>query len=160
MTFLLADEFRSLVLLNAGEVITDDVLKKLLEFSAIRVTIDIGTSEKNDITKYVHFLLAKHHYFRALAARALKFGYIEAEAQGRKVKKAYEELKTEAQEALNEYDMFIKSLFRKEVGATEHIANMVSNETLNKIKDTMQGLNNAQNLDRNLRTFGTRTGGQ
>lgn len=140
-------EVRVLMQFQSADLPSDADMQKILEFVKIKLTADIGTSSTG-MYRYCQFLLIKAHIMKALASHSIAKGYIMVEAEGRKVKKAYEELKAEADALAAEYKQVVNAQFRSEVTMTMPIANSVSSEISEAYAKIMQGINNAEQYEK------------
>ena len=93
-------------------------------------------------------LQTKVEVARALATRALSKGYVQVNAEGRTISKAYQELRLEAENAIQEYKGFILRNNRREATSTQYLddTTLIDDYTRDDIINMMNGVTDGQDF--------------
>ena len=148
MATLTNTELRTLMQLETDDKPSAADMTTIITWANYKVIADIGSISTNT-ANYALYLWSKKCVLDGQATSALGKGFVEAVVEGRRVRFNADQLKAEAEKVAQEYERFLYNNFSNatDVGNTTFMEDVVSDETLQSIKDRMQGVNNAQNQD-------------
>jgi hypothetical protein len=147
---LTAEELRIIMQFDENDYPNPSDMKMLIEIAALKLHADVLSGDTKKL-KYALILLSKFQVWRALAAKALSKGYIQINAEGRNITKAYNELLRDSETAMQEYMEFLINNFREETSYSRPLykSGAITSEALQNIRDTMYGVNNILNYESN-----------
>ena len=127
----------------------DEDATLLIEQAHVQISQDIGT--KNAITvparlKLLGFLLSASFICRSLATRALSKGYVSVSLEGVNIMKAHDGLLRLADYY---FQLYQEQLAKDTIDytATSYLAGILPVDTVNDIRDTMNGVTNGKSFD-------------
>jgi len=137
-------ELRTYLQYDTNDYPTEEDMRFYIKFSMKRLALDIDSSDEN-ILFIATLLFAKYQVLRGLAARSIKTGYVQVNAEGRTITKAYQEFVLDAENSYQEYKEFLLSVGRQEAMSTNFMddTSIVSSWTRNDIIAVMNGTSNA-----------------
>jgi len=147
-------QLRTLLQFDANDYPNEDDLRTFIKMAQSQFLLDCSSSN-NSINFIGLFMLSKYHVLRSLATRAVSKGYVTINAEGRQITKAYQELVLEAENTFEEYKVFLKNNLQKEATSTQPMTNsgVVDSEMILTFKDMMTGVENAVNMQRDLKSL-------
>lgn len=118
-----------------------------IKIAQVNVDLDMDSGNSN-ILFIATLLQSRVEVMKALASRALSKGYIQVNAEGRIITKAYQELRLEAENAVQEYKEFVLRNNRREVTSTNFMddTTIIDSWTRTDIIQMMNGTSNAENF--------------
>jgi len=146
-----ADILRTYLQFDVNDYPTPDDMAFFISISNIQVGLDLDSSD-TDTVYLATLLLSRYNVMNALATRALSKGYIQINAEGRTITKAYAEMKEIAEVS---YDLYLRFLdnFRTEADITTfwNDANLIDPDTKQEVLDRFTGTQNLMDLNDDTR---------
>jgi hypothetical protein len=142
--YLTPVELRTFLQYDENDYPNKEDMRFMIKLSMKKIALDLDSSDEN-ILFIATLLLAKTNILRSLATRSIRTGYIQVNAEGRTITKAYQEFVLDAENSLQEYKEFILSVGRVESISTNFMTkNEISSYTREQIIDMMNGTTNAE----------------
>lgn len=157
--YITEEELRVWLQFGENDYPNRDDMRKFIKIAQMKVDLDVSSSNTN-IKKIAMLHLAKYYVLRGLATKSVSKGYVTVNAEGRTVTKAYQELVLEAENVIQEYNIFLRENLTSEVSRTDFMddSTAVDGYTRTKINDIMTGLQNAMDFEDSHRViYGRRT---
>jgi len=145
--YVTPEEMRIYLQFDTNDFPSPADLRFFIKIAQINVSLDMDTSVKN-LLFIATLLQSKVEVMRALASKALAKGYIQVNAEGRTITKAYQELRLEAENAIQEYKGFIMRNNRREATSTQYLADtsLIDDYTRIDIINMMNGVTDGQDF--------------
>ena len=138
------EELRTYLQFDNNDYPTNTDLRFFIKFAMKNITLDLDSSNEN-VLFIATLLFSKAHVLRGLATRSVRTGYVQVNAEGRTITKAYQELVLEAENTIQEYKEFILKVGRREATSTNYMndTTVIDSWTRQEIIDLMNGTNDA-----------------
>jgi len=145
--YVTTEEMRMFLQFDINDFPTPNDMRFFIKIGMTNVGLDMDTSSVN-ILFIATLLRSKELIMRALASKALSKGYIQVNAEGRTITKAYQELILDAENTLQEYKEFILRNGRREATSTNFMddSTVVDTWTRSDIINIMNGTTDAQDF--------------
>lgn len=142
--YITPEQLRTWIQFDENDYPNRNDMKSIIILSQSKMAFDVDSSDDN-FNRIALFLLSRSMVLRALASKSLSKGYITINAEGRQVTKAHQELVLEAENTMNEYKEFIRSILTSEVASTNFMddSDLIDPLTRQKFIDIMNGTQNA-----------------
>ena len=151
--YITPEELRTFLQYDTNDYPTPQDMRFFIEIAQRRLALDIDSSDTN-ILFIATLLLGKTYVLRSMASRSVKTGYVQVNAEGRTITKAYQELVLDAENSYQEYKEFLLNVARQEAMSTNFMddTNNISSLTRQQIIDIMNGTTNAE-ITQNARRY-------
>ena len=138
------EEMRTYLQFDKNDFPTPADMRFFIKIAAVNVSLDLNSSNTN-VVFIATLYNAKAEILRALATKAVSKGYVQVNAEGRTITKAYQELVLEAENVIQEYKAFLVRNGRREATSTNFMddTTLVDSWTRKGIIDIMNGTSNA-----------------
>jgi len=145
--YVTPDEMRTYLQFDTNDYPSQADFRFFIKIAQVNVGLDMDSSSTN-ILFIATLLQGKVEVMRALATRAVSKGYIQVNAEGRIITKAYQELRLEAENAIQEYKGFILRNNRREATSTQFLDDntLIDDYTRDDIINMMNGVTDGQDF--------------